>query len=58
MEGKFLSLRINKEMDRELSEIFEMMDKGLGVHSSKCWKVKFLINLGIEQLRKDGLTLG
>ena len=55
MKKKFLSIRVSEELSKELDEAFRVMDKTLGMPSSKGWKVKMLLHLGMERMMKDGL---
>lgn len=55
MEKKFLSIRVSEELSKELDEAFMHMDKTLGMPSSKGWKVKMLLHLGMERMMKQGL---
>ena len=55
MNKKFLSIRVNEELNNELEVAFQLMDKSLGMPSSRGWKVKLLLHLGMERLKKDGL---
>ena len=55
MEKKFLSIRVSEELSKELDEAFKVMDKTIGMPSSKGWKVKMLLHLGMERMMKDGL---
>jgi len=55
MKKKFLSIRVSEELSKELDEAFKVMDKTIGMPSSKGWKVKMLLHLGMERMMKDGL---
>ena len=55
MEKKYLSLRLSPEFDGEISEAMIAMEEALGVPSSKGFKIKMLIRMGIERLNSDGL---
>ena len=55
MEKKYLSLRLSPKFDGEICDAMEIMEAALGVPTSKGFKIKMLIRLGIERLNNQGL---
>ena len=55
MKSKYLSLRLSDAFDGELNEALEIMESSLGVPSSKGFRVRLLLAMGIERLHSEGL---
>jgi transcriptional regulatory protein LevR len=55
MRNRYLTLRLSDDLDSELNEALSLMESSLGVPSSKGFRVKMLIHMGIERLHSEGL---
>lgn len=52
---KFVSVRINEEFQEELNEVLDAMDSKFGFSSSRSWKIRWLLSLGVEEFRQKDL---
>ena len=58
IKEKFVSVRVNDEFSEELENVLCKMDDKFGFVSTRSWKIRWLLRLGLNSVRSNDLIFG
>jgi hypothetical protein len=58
IKEKFISVRVNEEFSKELESVLSKMDDGFGFGSTRSWKIRLLLRLGLKSVQSNDLIFG
>lgn len=57
-KDRYVSVRVNEEFSEELEKVLGQMDDVLGFSSTRSWKIRWLLRLGLNSVRLNDLICG
>jgi hypothetical protein len=57
-KDRYVSVRVNEEFSEELEKVLGQMDDGFGCSSTRSWKIRWLLRLGLNSVRSNDLIFG